>query len=492
MPALDGGRVAAIRPGLLDRSGLPVVTIYQRKDGEYVVYQSDNRVLVQFADDLAKADQQRRALAPLLPLRDDIDGLTREWRHATPHGLFGERDVRRLEAKALFQDRRVSGALVQAFEDDVPGAQLLLEKIRSDIVGERVAAARFEYLLTAFATALFTLFTAWLLSSLLPASGANDVKLQGRGMLAVVLLLVVAAIGGGLAAAGRWTPRIGNGLLFAVVAVPLVAVLGWATLLWFAPNLSTADLGVSRSAAVGLIALGMAGAVGLALATAHRPTTVLRTALVFAVIAIPLFAILIWPQTPGVPVAGGYGVGIDMWRGCAAGAVGAFFSISLAIRGRTVLPDLLRTANLMDAVLRVTIGAIGGAVLIALIKGGVVQFKLSTDVLLSPLIAGFFAGFSERLVPDMLEKAGEKTAEFNAKMAGSRAQRDFREPPPPLLPVLPSSRPPAATQPPGAPAVNDNPVDDDDVEVGAGGFDLNDDEATHDDELPAAVGGLGA
>lgn len=106
----------------------------------------------------------------------------------------------------------------------------------------------------------------------------------------------------------------------------------------------------------------------------------------------------------------------DLWLGSAAGAFGAFFSIALAIRGRTVLPDMFRTTNLMDAALRVVIGTMAGAVLVALIDARFIRFSLGDSgpegyEPIHILVVGFLAGFAERLVPDLLAKGDAKPGE---------------------------------------------------------------------------------
>lgn len=419
--------VAEVMSGKKDRNGDLIEEVYQRKDREYAVYRTRQRVLVHFADDGDQAVLQRRALAPLLPLRDDIDGLIQGWRDADPNdprarGFFGLRDPADLNSKARCQDRRVGGALAQAFEDDVPGAQSLLEKIKNDILNERVATARFEYLLTALASSMVVMFLSWLLASLLPRTGAP-----------------------------------------------------------------TATIDLTRMWETGAILLFLATVAAVGLGTASWSTARLRTGLVFGTIGIMIFAMLIWPGASVARVDSRFTVGVDMWRGVAAGTVGAFFSIALAIRGRTVLPDLLRTANMLDAVMRVTVGAIGAAVLIALVSGEIVTLSLvDASNPLFALIAGFFAGFAERLVPDLLAKASEKPTEIAPQAAAVRAQRQAK-----LEQQMKAAREPGTPVDAAAAAgaVNDN-VADDDVEVGPEGFQLEDDDVTYDNELPAASGGV--
>jgi hypothetical protein len=106
------------------------------------------------------------------------------------------------------------------------------------------------------------------------------------------------------------------------------------------------------------------------------------------------------------------------WTGAAGGTIGAFFSIAIGLRSRTVLVDLQQWDNRRDAILRVAVGTIGGGILICLLLTKVVQFTQISDKLLSgkppeimltALVVGFLAGFSERAVPDLLSKASLAT-----------------------------------------------------------------------------------
>ncbi len=177
----------------------------------------------------------------------------------------------------------------------------------------------------------------------------------------------------------------------------------------------------------------------------------------------------------------------DLWRGAMAGALGSFFSIALAIRGRTVLTDLLRTNNLMDAALRVAIGITAGFVLVALVLSKFVHLSFGdssgdyvTD--LSIAITGFVAGFAERLVPDLLATA---TANAGEKPVLRRPESTLVAKPDPAAATAA-----ADTKQPTA-AAEEDPASFHSNEDGCvADVELTDEEMTPDDALPAASGGI--
>jgi hypothetical protein len=336
-----------------DATGAEVTTIYAKNPPLYAVYRTKERVLVQFADDPAKAGVQRTALASLNPLRGEINGLVDGWRASKQEAL---------RFKAVSYDRRSADALVMALEGDVHDAGLLLGEIKQDLLDERTARARVDYLLAACAVLLAALLVAW--------------------------------------AAGR-----------------------------------------------------------AALSNIHPGDSTLYPAI---------------------------------WIGAGAGAIGAFFSIAVGLRARTVLTDLHKTENSCDAGLRMTIGYIAAAILISLLGSGLVHLSLGTapiDLTAPPpasdtsgwwmkvLVVGFVAGFSERMVPDILAKAtglaGPPAPSTSERLAGA--------------PVSPGAKAMANTPP-----LPVQPPSDDEADSCLCDAPVSDHESTHDADLPAASGGVAA
>jgi hypothetical protein len=336
--------VAAIEEGKKDAAGAPIKTVYAKRPPDYAVYRTDTRVMVHYADDGVIEKSQRVAMAPLNPVRGEINGLVDGWRTSRWQGLT---------ANARRYDRRVADALVACLEDDCTGALSLLEAIKKDIVEERISWARFQYLLIA--------------------------------SLTVLMIIALCVLGMHVFDASQ---KVLHTLLF----------------------------------------------------------------------------------------AGG------------TGAVGALFSIAIAIRSRTVLPDLRFRDNSADAVLRIWIGTIAAALLICLLRSKAIDFQVGQARLdpnepgasLFTLIVAFLGGFSERLVPDLLGKfAAGGTNGPAPQPAGAT----------PGAPGAPA-RPPLAATPATVVLATPDPANRVDHCICDAA--VQPDEATPDTELPPASGGVAA
>lgn len=411
--------VADLRRDEQDAEGQTVDRIFAKKPPIYAVYRADDRVKLHFADARDASDKQRKDLSQLAPLRGEIDGLIDGWRPG--HG--GPAENQKMIDKAQRYQRRLGDALVVAMEEDLTGAREVLTKIKEDILGERVATARFEYLIAAFATAMAMMFVAWLLGSLLPLVGDEPGDQAQRMVKAGVVSVIL--IGAAILAVFRYS----------------LLDLKW------------------------------------------------RVGVLTALIAVPIASILFLPPLDAGAVPASHSFGLAVCRAAAAGSIGAFFSISLAIRNRTVLPDLLRTSNLMDAILRVTIGFIAAVVLIGLVLGQMVKFSIgerpvTPDHLLAILLIGFIAGFSERFVPDLLDKASAKPND-SPVVLGNDKERKVGE----IKQVIASAD---STTAAALPKVEepDLPPGQMNEDCCASDITLNDDEVTDDVDLPPASGGV--
>jgi hypothetical protein len=140
--------------------GDPITVVYSKASNIYAVYGTAKRVKIQFADDDVLMLEQRRALAPLNPLRGKIDGMLDEWRSSK----------KRARAVAVF-DRRVADALTVALQGDQASAEVLLNAVKADIAEEQESLGRASYLATATIAALTVFVLFMLLASLRVAPG---------------------------------------------------------------------------------------------------------------------------------------------------------------------------------------------------------------------------------------------------------------------------------------------------------------------------------
>jgi hypothetical protein len=296
--AMSNFLVADVCTGKPDSTGAPIRDVYTKVEDIYAVYQTDQRVMIQFADDQALGADQRKSLADLYITRGTINWMLDEIRATS--------DQNRI-ARGHRYERRLADTLVIALQGQTQQAVAELEGLKTDLAEESKSRNRLMYLMAA-------------------------------GVVGLAVIAVVAFI---------------NSPVFSY----------------------------------------------------HEPVA----------------------QT--------------LWYAACVGIVGAFFSIAIAIRNRTVETGRITRDTIIDAALRILVGALAGAVLVALVKAQAFSLKLggleigdSGDLLISHgkwllvFLIALVAGFSERLVPDLLIKAVASNAAAPVRKPRDDMQANERNP----------------------------------------------------------------
>ncbi len=190
------------------------------------------------------------------------------------------------------------------------------------------------------------------------------------------------------------------------------------------------------------------------------------------------------------------------WYAACVGMVGAFTSVAFAIRGRELDTEKPQLDMIGDAILRIFVGAVTALMLMALIKIGAfglqiggAEFSKESPLNLGPtgwplvLIVAFFAGWTQRLLPELFAKASVTESTAPPPPAPTAGRADERNP---MGTAVAPGTGHAAGQ---APAPAQSAADDDD-DPAANEADSCDDHAhdggpvTEDVELPETVGGV--
>lgn len=174
----------------------------------------------------------------------------------------------------------------------------------------------------------------------------------------------------------------------------------------------------------------------------------------------------------------------------ALGSLGALFSIALAIRGREMNPQLTQRDNVIDATLRVLIGAVSALMLFSLIRSGLFSLTINGTTLAVggkgtgsatgsivdiAIIVAFIAGFAERMVGDYLSDLSKR---FTTETVGTPLQAGLEVPNAPAKSF-------EAKVPASPPRVSVGAEKDSADSLGS--LESN---VTEDEDLPAATGGV--
>jgi len=148
--------VENIQIGRLDANDAQILTIYGKVEQKYAVYRTEQRVVIQYADDDAEGERQRSFLSSLNPVRGEINGLIDGWRSDAS-------DPRKRSKASLF-DRRVADALIAGLQYDANACDLL-NKVKADVLAERTSIARSQYLVVAATATVVLVAVTWLVTT---------------------------------------------------------------------------------------------------------------------------------------------------------------------------------------------------------------------------------------------------------------------------------------------------------------------------------------
>jgi hypothetical protein len=217
------------------------------------------------------------------------------------------------------------------------------------------------------------------------------------------------------------------------------------------------------------------------------------TAAVFIGICLVVYRSLGW-MTQFDPKAA-----LALLRATITGALGAFYSIALDVNSRKIRNDQRRLDHITDALVRISIGVLAAFILETFLLTGTVRIGFSNNIQMPSgtggsaaislpawpvdLIAGFLAGFAERLVPNLLatysidgQDPDQETSKTGGKPKSSTAGAEARS--------KASDLSTSASEPDIEALTEEDDVD------GCMIGHAEDGPATPDDMLPAASGGV--
>src|SRR5262249_53053237 len=131
--------------GRPDSTGTMILDVYTKVEKVYAVYQTEQRVMIQFADDQALGADQRKSLTDLYITRGTINWMLDEMRATgNEHGV----------ARTHRYARRLADSLIIGLQGQTQQAAAELESLKNDLAEESKSRNRLRYLMTAGAVAL--------------------------------------------------------------------------------------------------------------------------------------------------------------------------------------------------------------------------------------------------------------------------------------------------------------------------------------------------
>jgi hypothetical protein len=169
-------RVRDIRVGNNDGRGLPITHIYAAQSDEYNIYQA-GEVMVQFADDTAKAQTQRKSILAVSSARAEVNALAQ--------GL----------ACREICDRQLAYALQLALDGEMEGARATVAAAKNFILAKRAARGRFQYLKWSFGASAVLIGLLFVASRFYPLQDtSSDLWLAGKAGLVGAAFSIALAI----------------------------------------------------------------------------------------------------------------------------------------------------------------------------------------------------------------------------------------------------------------------------------------------------------
>jgi len=169
-------QVADIVVGNLDDRHEPITYVYAVRPGEYAIYFAGS-VKVQYADAPDEEKAQRQSLLPLAALRSELFALLEDWKQRRAY------------------DCKLAYGLQLALDGDADGGKAALTTIKAELLAERAAAGRLQYLIFTFVAAAAMLAVIGIVGALFPfAETSSDIWLAAKGGLVGSVFSIALAI----------------------------------------------------------------------------------------------------------------------------------------------------------------------------------------------------------------------------------------------------------------------------------------------------------